>query len=227
MLWQKEKALFLEQEYQNKRHQIAQYFDKTAIKAWEKLTSDDRLSFIRESVRSGREKMQGHILDRLGTDLSGKDIFDAGCGTGSLAMEFSSRNANVVAVDISPSLIKIARERFSSVNNSKEGYSLYDFELIKQDLINHFHIRQGEKISDPNFGTIIWDLLYEPFTIDVQEAIINDVTKIVNYDPRLSVEDITVDTYEAGITVDCTITFLAYNISEQLRFKFDQANGLV
>ena len=105
MLWQKEKALFLEQEYQNKRHQIAQYFDKTAIKAWEKLTSDDRLSFIRESVRSGREKMQGHILDRLGTDLSGKDIFDAGCGTGSLAMEFSSRNANVVAVDISPSLI--------------------------------------------------------------------------------------------------------------------------
>ena len=116
---------------------------------------------------------------------------------------------------------------FSSVNNSKEGYSLYDFELIKQDLINHFHIRQGEKISDPNFGTIIWDLLYEPFTIDVQEAIINDVTKIVNYDPRLSVEDITVDTYEAGITVDCTITFLAYNISEQLRFKFDQANGLV
>ena len=119
MLWQKEKALFLEQEYQNKRHQIAQYFDKTAIKAWEKLTSDDRLSFIRESVRSGREKMQGHILDRLGTELSGKDIFDAGCGTGSLAMEFSSRNANVVAVDISPSLIKIARERFSSGNNSQ------------------------------------------------------------------------------------------------------------
>jgi magnesium-protoporphyrin O-methyltransferase len=119
MLWQKEKALFLEQEYQNKRHQIAQYFDKTAIKAWEKLTSDDRLSFIRESVRSGREKMQGHILDRLGNDLSGKDIFDAGCGTGSLAMEFSSRNANVVAVDISPSLIKIARERFSSGNNSQ------------------------------------------------------------------------------------------------------------
>ena len=44
---------------------------------------------------------------------------------------------------------------FSSVENAKEGFSLYDFELIKQDLINHFHIRQGEKISDPNFGTII------------------------------------------------------------------------
>ncbi len=116
---------------------------------------------------------------------------------------------------------------FSSVENAKEGFSLYDFELIKQDLINHFHIRQGEKISDPNFGTIIWDLLYEPFTIDVQEAIIDDVTKIVNYDPRLSVEEIVVDTYEQGITVDCTVTFITYNISEQLRFKFDQANGLL
>ena len=116
---------------------------------------------------------------------------------------------------------------FSSVENAKQGFSLYDFELIKQDLINHFHIRQGEKISDPNFGTIIWDLLYEPFTIDVQEAIIDDVTKIVNYDPRLSVEEIVVDTYEQGITVDCTVTFNTYNISEQLRFKFDQAKGLL
>ena len=115
---------------------------------------------------------------------------------------------------------------FSTIDPT-EGFSKYDFELIKQDLINHFHIRQGEKISDPTFGTIIWDLLYEPFTTDVQEAIIENVTTIVNYDPRLSVDEIVVDTYEKGITVECTLTFLPYNISEQLRFKFDQDNGLV
>ena len=115
---------------------------------------------------------------------------------------------------------------FSTVD-PKQGFSKYDFDLIKQDLINHFHIKQGEKISDPTFGTIIWDLLYEPFTTDVQEAIIEDVTTIVNYDPRLSVEEIIVDTYEKGITVECSITFLPYNISESLRFQFDQANGLV
>ena len=81
---------------------------------------------------------------------------------------------------------------FSTVD-AEEGFSKYDFDLIKQDLINHFHIRQGEKLSDPTFGTIIWDLLYEPFTTDVQEAIIEDVTEIVNYDPRLSVEEIVVE----------------------------------
>ena len=70
-------------------------------------------------------------------------------------------------------------------------------------------------------------MLYEPFTTDVQEAIVDDVTTIVNYDPRLSVDEIVVDTYEKGITVECVVVFLPYNISEQLRFTFDQANGLL
>ena len=116
---------------------------------------------------------------------------------------------------------------FSTVDNTSKGFARYDFELIKQDLINHFHIRQGEKLSDPGFGTIIWDMLFEPFTSDVQDAIVEDVTKIVNYDPRLGVDEIIVDTYEKGITVECTIVFLPYNISEQIRFTFDQANGLL
>jgi hypothetical protein len=70
-------------------------------------------------------------------------------------------------------------------------------------------------------------MLFEPFTTDVQEAIVDDVTRIVNHDPRMSVDSITVDTYEKGITVECVVVFLPFNISEQLRFKFDQANGLL
>lgn len=115
---------------------------------------------------------------------------------------------------------------FSSVNQNTEGYALYDFELIKQDIINHFHIRQGEKLSDPTFGTIIWDLLFEPFTNQVKQAIITNVSEIINYDPRVKVEEIIVDTYESGITVDCTISYLPYSISEQLQFKFDQAANI-
>lgn len=112
---------------------------------------------------------------------------------------------------------------FSTVNESTEGFTLYDFELIKQDIINHFHIRQGEKLSDPTFGTIIWDLLFEPFTNRVKDAIIKNVTTIVNYDPRVQAQQIIVDTYESGISVDCTLSYLPYNISEQLIFRFDQA----
>ena len=82
--------------------------------------------------------------------------------------------------------------------------------LIKQDLINHFHISQTEKLSDPTFGTIIWDILYEPFTVEVQEAIIEDVTRIINYDPRIKAEDVIIDTYEQGIQIDCTISVLTF-----------------
>jgi len=120
-----------------------------------------------------------------------------------------------------------AYKGFSTINDNAKGFSLYDFDLIKQDLINYFHIRQGEKLTDPTFGTIIWDLLYEPFTQDVQDAIVENVTKIVNYDPRLGVNSIVVDSYEQGISVECSVIFLPYNISESLKFRFDQKNGLL
>lgn len=115
-----------------------------------------------------------------------------------------------------------AYKGFSTINENIEGFSLYDFELIKQDIINHFHIRQGEKLSDPTFGCIIWDLLFEPFTDEVRDAIVINVTEIVNYDPRVKVEQILVDSYEQGIEVSCLISFLPYSISEQLLFRFDQ-----
>lgn len=134
-------------------------------------------------------------------------------------------------VSVSPKVSSASKGRayrgFSTISNKNEGFALYDFELIKQDIINHFHIRQGEKLSDPGFGCIIWDLLYEPFTPAIQEAIVNNVTTIVNYDPRVEVKDIIVDTYEQGITVECLLSYLPYNISEQLRFRFDQKNGLL
>ena len=116
---------------------------------------------------------------------------------------------------------------FSTVYSNTNDWTVYDFELVKQDLINHFHIRQGEKLSDPEFGCIIWDLLYEPFTQDVQTAIIENVTQIVNYDPRLQVTEVVVDTYDQGIQVEASVVFLNYNIADTMRFKFDQNNGLL
>jgi len=111
---------------------------------------------------------------------------------------------------------------FSTVSENTDNFALYDFELIKQDILNHFHIRKGEKLSDPNFGTIIWDMLYEPFTDENRDEIINDVTVIVNYDPRVQAEQILVDSYDSGIEVNCRLTYLPYNISEELLFRFDQ-----
>jgi phage baseplate assembly protein W len=116
---------------------------------------------------------------------------------------------------------------FSTVNTDSESYALYDLALIKQDLINHFHIRQGERLEQPTFGTIIWDMIFEPLTDDTRSLIIKNVEEIINYDPRLVAEQVIVTTYESGIQIECRLTYLPYNIQENLQLRFDQANGLI
>lgn len=116
---------------------------------------------------------------------------------------------------------------FSTVSRNTEHFSLYDFDLIKQDIINHFHIRQGERLMQPRFGTIIWDLLFEPMTEPIKALIIQDVNSIVNYDPRVAVADVSISAYESGIEIIFALTYTPYKITEQIQLRFDQANGLV
>jgi phage baseplate assembly protein W len=116
---------------------------------------------------------------------------------------------------------------FSTVNPDSIGFKLYDIQIIKQDIINHFHIRQGELLSNPNFGTIIWDILYEPLTEKLKEVIAQNVETIINYDPRVNVASVTVDQYESGIQIEATLVYLPYNISENMRLAFDQNAGLL
>jgi magnesium-protoporphyrin O-methyltransferase len=97
--------------YQQRRGQIEHYFDRTAVKAWEQLTSDAPVSGIRATVRAGRDRMRQTLLDWLPADLSGRRVLDAGCGTGALAVECARRGARVVAVDLSPQLVDVARQR--------------------------------------------------------------------------------------------------------------------
>lgn len=116
---------------------------------------------------------------------------------------------------------------FSTVSPAATSHVLYDIELIKQDIINNFHIRQGELLSNPEFGTIIWDVIFDPLTEQLKDAITKNVTQIVNSDPRVAVNSVTVDQYESGIQIEASLVFLPYNIAEQMRLRFDENNGFV
>jgi magnesium-protoporphyrin O-methyltransferase len=97
--------------YEQRRSQIETYFDRTAMKAWEQLTSTAPVGRIRATVRAGRDRMRQTLLDLLPEDLRGARILDAGCGTGALALEAARRGASVVAIDLSPALVDVARRR--------------------------------------------------------------------------------------------------------------------
>lgn len=103
--------------YQERRGQIETYFDRTAVQAWARLTSDAPVGRVRASVRAGRDRMRATLLSWLPQDLRGMRVLDAGCGTGALAVEAAHRGADVLAIDLSPTLVDLARERQPSIRN--------------------------------------------------------------------------------------------------------------
>jgi len=99
------------QTYQKRRGEIETYFDRTAVAAWEKLTSTAPVSGIRATVRAGRDAMRNTLLSWLPEDLHGMRLLDAGCGTGALALAVAERGAEVTAIDLSQQLVTLAATR--------------------------------------------------------------------------------------------------------------------
>ena len=97
--------------YIQRRSELETYFDRTALEAWARLTSDAPVGSIRATVRAGRDRMRATLLSWLPDDLTGCRLLDAGCGTGSLSVEAARRGAEVIAVDLSPKLLDLARSR--------------------------------------------------------------------------------------------------------------------
>jgi phage baseplate assembly protein W len=137
------------------------------------------------------------------------------------------RNPQIGTGNTSKKFLPRTYKGFSTVNTNSIKGSLYDLALIKQDLINQFHIRKGEKLENPDFGTIIWDMLFEPMTEQVKSLIVNDVTDIVNSDPRIKSVDTIITQLNQGIQIELTLLYVPYNIQESMQFTFDKDNGIV
>ncbi len=122
----------MDQSFVKTRDRLETYFDQTALKAWEVLTSDTPVSRVRAKVRAGRDKMRNTLLRSLPNDLNGARILDAGCGTGQISCELAQRGAEVLGVDISASLIQIAKNRISIQLKDKVEFKVGDM-LAKEN----------------------------------------------------------------------------------------------
>ncbi|MEY4710846.1 MAG: hypothetical protein RIS88_296, partial [Pseudomonadota bacterium] len=110
-----------EHRYLERRGQIEHYFDRTAVQAWERLTSNAPVGRIRATVRAGRDRMRENLLSWLPARMDGLRLLDAGCGTGALAQVAAARGAHVVAIDLSPTLVNLARERQGLAGHTMTG----------------------------------------------------------------------------------------------------------
>lgn len=121
--------------YQDTRNRLETYFDRTAAKTWERLTSDAPVSRIRQTVREGRDAMRAELLSILPADLSGARVLDAGAGAGTASVALAERGAYVTAVDISPSLLEVAARRTPDHLKGRISYRAGD--MLDEDL-GHF-----------------------------------------------------------------------------------------
>jgi phage baseplate assembly protein W len=112
---------------------------------------------------------------------------------------------------------------FSTYNRLKK-FHVTDFELVQQDIFNHFNIRKGEKLMNPNFGTIIWGMLYEPLTDEVRSKLITDIKRIAAYDPRVNVTNIGINEYDQGIQVTLDLVYLVQDLTATIALNFDRAS---
>jgi phage baseplate assembly protein W len=112
---------------------------------------------------------------------------------------------------------------FSTYNRVRK-FTLTDFELVRQDLFNHFSIRKGEKLMNPKFGTVIWDLLFEPLTDDVRSVIVSDIKNVVNYDPRIEADSVTITEFNHGIQIELELRYVLTSQVENLALRFDRSS---
>jgi phage baseplate assembly protein W len=108
-----------------------------------------------------------------------------------------------------------------STQAGNKNFRLTDFDLIKQDILNHFNIRKGEKLMRPNFGTIIWNVLYEPFTEDLKSVITQDVKAIASYDPRVSFDNIIITEFDQGIQIELQLRYVLTNQTNVMLMNFN------
>lgn len=115
---------------------------------------------------------------------------------------------------------------FSTVDESSTNVKLYDFELIKQDLLNQFNTRKGERLMNPQFGSIIWDLLFEPLTVEIKQLIANDIDRILASDPRVTPTFVNIVEQDYGFLLELTLVYGGTDVSDSMILSFDKNAGL-
>lgn len=156
--------------YAARRGELTTYFDRTAADAWARLTTDAPVSGIRATVRAGREAMRARLLSWLPQDLTGRRVLDAGCGTGTFAVELARRGAHVTAVDVSPTLVSLARERLpASLGQGRIDFAVGDMlspefgrfdHVVAMDSLIHYPtpdvVQAVAALAERTSASIVW-----------------------------------------------------------------------
>jgi len=112
---------------------------------------------------------------------------------------------------------------YTTIDQPYTSSNLSDIDLAKRDLLNHFHIRKGEKWTDPELGCDLPLYIFQPLDDITMDAIKEEVYSVVNYDPRFTVNDtnIIVNQDAHYVTINVKLTYVPTTTAIDLQIKFD------
>lgn len=111
---------------------------------------------------------------------------------------------------------------FTTIDRQPFNWTETDSDLVRINLMNQFMTRKGERLMLPRFGSIIWEMLFEPFTESVRAAIIEDSVRIIREEPRVNLVNLDVQEEPYGLTLDMTVEYVGQDLVETLAIRFDR-----
>lgn len=109
---------------------------------------------------------------------------------------------------------------FNTVDQPNPPYNLNNIELIKRDLYNVFATPVGARVMLPNFGTRIYEYLFDPFDEYTKGAIIADAVSVVQTDPRVQLVSIDVNQDDQALNVIMVLLFKPESVTDNLFVSF-------
>lgn len=109
---------------------------------------------------------------------------------------------------------------FNTVDQPSPPYSLTNIELIKRDLNNHFATPLGSRVMLPNFGTRIFEYLFDPFDEGTKNLIIEDAVRVVQSEPRVQLISVDVYQEDQALNVIMVLLFKPESVTDSLFVSF-------
>jgi len=114
---------------------------------------------------------------------------------------------------------------YNTINQIKK-HTLTDTELVKRDFLNSLNIRQGEVPGRPEVGTTIWNNVFDPNTNDVLRQIKAEINRLIDYDPRITAEEINVTSQSHTVIIEVNVRIIPNLELETIRVFFDEGSNL-
>lgn len=109
---------------------------------------------------------------------------------------------------------------FNTVNQPNPPYSLTNIDLIKRDIENTFATPKGSRVMLPDYGTSIYDYLFNPFDEITKNTIIEDAINVIQGEPRVQLVSIDVNQDDQALNVIMILLFLPESITDNLFVSF-------